>query len=1167
MSSASQYQPGREIARGGMGAVLETRDNKLSRTVAMKVMLRRQASEDEKQRFLQEARVLGQLAHPNIVPIHDVGRDSRGCIFYTMKLVQGGTLNDVLRKLKLSDSTTLTEYPLSTLLTIFQKVCDAIGFAHSRGIIHRDLKPENIMVGEFGEVLVMDWGLAKFLSESAAQEAAATVLPELSGATVVVPEELPTVASASPSATCPDIATEVDDASNSGDEAPAVTGDIATVLDEPEAETRLAAGATNDLATVAEGSAAESGAIVGDGDFSGIHDSAPTEMTGSSMTIEGAVMGTPNYMSPEQAAGKIAELDARSDIFSLGGVLYAILTLRPPVVGNSLEEVLSKVRSGTIMAPTGFNALNLMEKATAAAARTTGSVEAPERMERLPHCPGEKVPARLSVVAMKALRRERSERYQSVAEFSEDITAYQGGFATTAEEASVLTLFRLFVNRHKTLAMAFSIGVLMVIGFMAKVISSEKRATRNAMLATENEGKAKVAQGSAEIEKEANRRAFARAETALGEGAIRELDGLAARELLALVSEDLRDANWNYLFSRADTSISTVSSTNPVPVLGVEALSGLPGTFVTADGDGRITLVNALTGKRLLEFSGTFGTNVNSPFALSYSAIADELAVANWEEGKVVFHSPHDGRMLREWVSPKPWFIEFSPNGKQLLFTPEPIAGQRVALRLYDAKSGDVVWTFDPDTDWMQAAFHPSGDFVVVAFNQSDAALLDAKTGREIRRLPNTGPLVYRLAVSPSGEFAAFGDGQGGVTVVALEAGQLVTQFRAGENIIRLLAFTPDNFRLVTLTYPRNQSFYHVRIWDAVSGKRLQNILGVTANSKYAAVHPQSGELIVAGDETKCWQLAQLDPSWVVESGIYPPLIGFWASNDSIVHNDVAGHPQIVQLVNDGSISTNWISSVASGRDANLSIAGGVALIGGATFNLSGHHYFLLEQVDKSFRERAHWESENGFTLLRLSPSGDRLWTGESVLDPATGKELLTFTNLPNELVAGEWVSSNRVIMASMEGDTSILALVDISNDKWLRSVTNQTKIYEIAVAPGKNLFAEGGQDKLVRLRDIETLKIVREIRVHDGAITALAFHPQKPILATASEDLTIRLWSIDSGGLIEELRGPAAAALSLSFSVDGKRLASAGGNGLAFVWEPLSLRAPAPPATPVAVR
>lgn len=128
------------------------------------------ASREAARRFLQEARILGELEHPNIVPIHNLGVGADGQVFYTMKLVQGVTLLQVLKDIKVGLPNTIARYPLSHLLIIFQKVCDAMSFAHSRQIIHRDLKPENVMLGDFGEVLVMDWGLAKHLQAEAITE-------------------------------------------------------------------------------------------------------------------------------------------------------------------------------------------------------------------------------------------------------------------------------------------------------------------------------------------------------------------------------------------------------------------------------------------------------------------------------------------------------------------------------------------------------------------------------------------------------------------------------------------------------------------------------------------------------------------------------------------------------------------------------------------------------------------------------------------------------------------------------------------------------------------------------------------------------------------------------------------------------------------------------------
>ena len=137
-------------------------DHQLQRHVALKVMTPEiAANPDLSSRFTQEALVLGRLDHPHIVPIHDLGVDAQGRNYYAMKFVRGTTLKEVLHSLRQGQSATVDRYPLARLLDIFGKTCDAVAYAHSKGIIHRDLKPANIMIGEFGEVLVMDWALPK----------------------------------------------------------------------------------------------------------------------------------------------------------------------------------------------------------------------------------------------------------------------------------------------------------------------------------------------------------------------------------------------------------------------------------------------------------------------------------------------------------------------------------------------------------------------------------------------------------------------------------------------------------------------------------------------------------------------------------------------------------------------------------------------------------------------------------------------------------------------------------------------------------------------------------------------------------------------------------------------------------------------------------------------
>ena len=399
MNPGSAYTPGREIARGGMGAILSATDQSLDREVAMKVMLQdAEASSSARQRFVREALVLARLEHPNIVPIHEMGRNAEGQLFYTMKLVKGRTLQAILTAIKQGDELTTQHYTLDRLLTIYRKVCDAVAFAHHQRIIHRDLKPENVMVGEFGEVLVMDWGLAKHLDDERHAKTEAERAQAIEGF-----KEL--------------------------------------------SDSQLAAG--------------ESG-----------------------LTMEGSVMGSPQYMPPEQAEGRLADIGTHSDIYSLGGILYAILTLRPPVEGRKVAEVLDNVKSGNITPPTHYSAGGVKV--------TGGEVGDASKAVGLPHCPEGKVPPSLSAVTMRAMAFAPAERYANVGQIGADIEAYQGGFATSAEKAGALTLLRLFIRRHKALTAAAALMVLLTMGFLGKVISSERKATANAVRAETNEAKAKA---------------------------------------------------------------------------------------------------------------------------------------------------------------------------------------------------------------------------------------------------------------------------------------------------------------------------------------------------------------------------------------------------------------------------------------------------------------------------------------------------------------------------------------------------------------------------------------------------------------------------------------------------------------------------------------------------
>ena len=401
----SPFEVEKEIARGGMGAVILARDKAIQRELAVKVMRPQIAdSEEHRLRFLEEAQVTGQLEHPNIVPIHELGKDADGNLYFTMKLVKGRSLGQIIESQKSEVRSQRTEAgvrphrgsalqsrefsagaeknsalesqataSLPDLLNIYLKICDGMAFAHSRGVIHRDLKPDNIMVGEFGEVQIMDWGLAKVAGRDQRPETK-DQRPEEGG----------------------------EDAHPPGDGTAAEHRQ--SKIQNPKSEINSAD--TDRVKSVRS-----------DSDVA--------------LTLEGTVSGTPAYMPPEQAEGKIDLIDHRSDIYSLGAILYEILTLERPVEGKTSYEVLLNVADGKIVPP---------EERT------------PDRY----------IPKELSAVAMKATEKNRRKRYQSVQDLGQDIRLFLEGRAVSAKEDTFVESVVKLVRRNKGVSAAVACALVVV---------------------------------------------------------------------------------------------------------------------------------------------------------------------------------------------------------------------------------------------------------------------------------------------------------------------------------------------------------------------------------------------------------------------------------------------------------------------------------------------------------------------------------------------------------------------------------------------------------------------------------------------------------------------------------------------------------------------------------
>ena len=291
---SERYALIRPIGRGGMGAVYAARDTQLGREVAIKVSTSPVPGGTLEARLRQEARVLARLEHPGVVPVHDAGVLADGRAYYVMKLVRGETLAGYAARL--ADE--------SSLLGVFERVAQTIAFAHARGVVHRDLTPTNIMVGSFGEVLVLDWGVAKIV----------------------------------------DLEGEDDE-------------------DAPPRETR--------------------------GDA----------------TAAGTRIGTPGYMSPEQQRGDASAAGPKSDVYSLGALLFWLLARTPPTDAD-------------------------------AAARALSAAERP-------------IPRRLRAIVAKCLAPEPDARYADAGALVEDVARYRAGLPVVAHRDTLLERAGRWLARYR----------------------------------------------------------------------------------------------------------------------------------------------------------------------------------------------------------------------------------------------------------------------------------------------------------------------------------------------------------------------------------------------------------------------------------------------------------------------------------------------------------------------------------------------------------------------------------------------------------------------------------------------------------------------------------------------------------------------------------------------
>lgn len=999
------YAFGGVIGRGGVGVVTRVRDRRVGRDVALKELKSR--DDAARRRFVREARITGQLEHPSIVPVYEVGSWPDGRPFYAMRLVGGRPL-DVLCDEAKDEQTRLA------LIPRLLPAIEAIAYAHDQGVIHRDLKPANVLLGEFGETIVIDWGLARGIDE-------------------------------------PDDTTE----------APAArpASNIEAVRND------------------------------------------------SRVTADGVVVGTPAYMAPEQAQG--ARLDARTDVYTLGALLYHALSGKPPHDGK-----------------------------TKMAAMQAASSELPTPLANL----APSAPADLIGIVEKAMSYDPKDRYPDAGALARDLEAFTTGRLVGAYRYTSWELFTRFVRRNRALSAAILTLFFVAILGAGAIISAERRAAQQERITHERLAQvhwreavrrlqsgdhlaAEVLAAGALFEHPANpaspydplptdtRLTVAdRAERLAGPSAT----WLAARALrfASPARELIAHEDWVYdVLPIADgRTVITAGADRKLLAWDVSkgtvrfALDGHEDTvfqaatdaketrLATSGYDGTVRLWSLEDGAPLRTINHLDDRVYGVCFA------ADGTLLAAGAGGRIVFVDPSSGELLDmlEVTSRIPWRLDcardepvavLGTNGPEVVVI--DVAKREVARRLAH-----------PGASARGALLSTDGRSVLTADGRGVVRRFDRATGATLARAQLSGP-IERLARSADGRWLAAASA--GITILDGETLREVARLESHESTVNALAFARDGRRLYS-----GGDDHRVVEWtigEAREGRSL--LLPTEASIDVAQVSPNGKRLATGGDDraVRVWDLAtgSLLATWQAHAS---PVRGVLFLDDDRVLS--SGMDRTLREHRLSTQQTRLIRALPHFGDQLSTLVDGRVAIG------SGDGSVLFYDLEKDETQKLDQVHDGRTWWVGIDPGGNRLGT------------------------------------ASFAGT---IAIVDPKRARVVRKWRgHDARIYDAAWRPDGSELTTGGLDGWVRGWDPATGDRRRQWRTVDGEpVRSLAWSPDSRWLLLTTK-VGMRLHRPD--GTLEARLDLSADTRIATWTADNRMIFESGGRIFVLPLDTTSWRA-----------